>query len=138
MIAVPIPTTWAGPRGWPVLFAAALVGYASNCRMRGALGYYRRAVTKHNPAAQRRFARLQVPGKVIALDDDGNQLGQISEVSGGGAQLILSSAVNANQFVTGTRVHLSIVENGNIAEQLWVEVRYVDGDKVGLKFLGHK
>lgn len=138
MIAISSPSAWAGPVAFPFLLAAALVGYASNCRAGGALGYYRRAVTNHNPAAQRRFTRLQVPGKVVALDDDGNELGQISEVSGGGAQLTLSSAVSASQFATGTRVHLSIVENGNIAEQLWVEVRYVDGDKVGLKFLGHK
>ncbi len=138
MIAAPISKTQAGDLASLCCLARNPCGYASNCRARGALGYYRRAVTNHNPAAQRRFTRLQVPGKVVALDDDGNELGQISEVSGGGAQLTLSPDMAADKFITGTRVHLSIVENGNIAEQLWMEVRYVDGNKVGLKFLGHK
>jgi hypothetical protein len=90
---------------------------------------------------RRQFDRLQLSEAAYAVGEDGRQLGKVSQASGGG-MLILSRDAGgytseAESPAVGERFTVTIMEpHTQTSNRLDVIVRYKDGDKTGLEFVG--
>ena len=84
---------------------------------------------------QRRFIRLDLTDDVRALDSKGRDIGRVEKVGGGGMQIRLGENVSEEQYSPGTTHHLSVVEPGNIRNEVKVEVRGREGKVLGVQFL---
>ena len=85
---------------------------------------------------RRRFERLTLSEAAIAVDDTGYQLGRVAAASGGGMQVDAASAEALSHMKAGSRMSVTVVEPGSATTNTFdVEVCYIDGQSVGMKFL---
>jgi hypothetical protein len=103
-------------------------------KARKAAGAHR---VEFNPAADRReFERVGLPATAFALDAEGNDLGRVAEIGGGGLMLQPASPYARLSLAAGNRLLVTIVEPGTgNSIVVSVEVRYVRSNTVGLRFL---
>jgi len=85
---------------------------------------------------RREFERVGLPATAFAMDKDGNDLGRVAEISGGGLQIDPSSPWARLALLKGQRLVVTVVEpaNGNRTD-MFVEVRYVRSSSIGFRFL---
>jgi hypothetical protein len=89
--------------------------------------------TEHN---RRRFERLVLSESAIAVDETGFRLGRVSAAGGGGMQVDAASSEAIGQMPSGARLSVTVVEPGSATTNTFdVEVCYVHGNTVGMKFL---
>jgi len=85
---------------------------------------------------RRRFERLHLSEDAIAVDETGYQLGRVSSAGGGGLQVVAASADALDRMKSGVRMRVTVVEPGSATTNTFdVEVRYVEGNSVGMQFL---
>jgi hypothetical protein len=79
---------------------------------------------------------MEVPATAFARDAMGNELGRVSETSGGGLLLEPASPWARLALVKGQQLMLTIVEpaTGNETD-VYVEVRRINSGSIGLRFL---
>lgn len=90
---------------------------------------------------RRQYDRLQISEAAYAVDETGRQLGKVSQASGGGMLVLTRDsagyAAEAEAPEVGTRFTVTIMEpHTQTSNVLHVIVRYKDGAKVGLEFVG--
>ena len=84
---------------------------------------------------RRRFPRLDLAEEVRVYDENGTELGTVSQVSGGGMNLEAISLQLAQSLKPGSKLRVSIVEPGSqIRNTVDVVVRSQQGKKLGLEF----
>ena len=85
---------------------------------------------------RRRFPRLLVGEEARVFDETGRELGLLSQVSGNGMNVEVSSLTFAQSLEPGRRMRLSIVESSsketNVVE---VVVRRLEGKILGMQFV---
>jgi hypothetical protein len=88
------------------------------------------------PPERRAFERIGLPATAFALDQTGNELGRVKEISGGGLQLNPASPWARLVLMKGMQLVITVVEpgTGNLTD-MNVEVRYVRTHHIGLHFL---
>ena len=85
---------------------------------------------------RRRFERLNLTEAAFAVDDSGYQLGKVSRAGGGGMQVDAPSKDALDHMKSGSRLSVTVVEPSTATTNTFdVEVCYVDGQSVGMKFL---
>jgi len=86
---------------------------------------------------RRQFERLRLSEDAIALHASGAKLGKVSSAGGGGF-LIYPTSPEASGFLTpGKRLTITVHEpKQNVNSTVDVEVRYIDGQAVGVEFVG--
>jgi hypothetical protein len=86
---------------------------------------------------RRRFERLSISEDALALDQAGQQLGRVSQVSGGGFLIYPASTIALQQLPVGRRLTITVVEpKSNSRNSVDVEVRYHKDTAVGVSFVG--
>ena len=86
---------------------------------------------------RRRFERLAISEDALALDQAGQNLGRVSQVSGGGFLIHPASAVALQQLPVGRRLTVTVVEpKSNSRNSVDVEVLYHKESAVGVSFVG--
>lgn len=85
---------------------------------------------------RRRFPRLVVGEEARVYDETGRELGLLSQVSGNGMNVEVTSLPFAQSLEPGRRMRLSIVESNsketNVVEVL---VRRLEGNILGMQFV---
>ena len=90
-----------------------------------------------DPENTRQFQRLALSEEAVAVDDRGVELGRVSNASGGGFRIFPASKAALSELKPGRRMRITIVEpKGQAKNTLDVEVRHMEGDAVGLMFVG--
>jgi hypothetical protein len=86
---------------------------------------------------RRQFERLKLSEDAVALSDSGLRLGKVA-TAGGGGFLIYPATPEATIVLTpGKRLTITVHEpKQNINSMVDVEVRYRDGEAVGVEFVG--
>ena len=94
-------------------------------------------MTEENRSEQerRKFVRLDLTEDVRAFDGDNRDIGRVEKVGAGGMQIRLNEGTTAAQYSKGSRMHLKVVEPGNVQQQFDVEIRVCDGQLLGVQFL---
>ena len=90
---------------------------------------------------RRQYDRLQLSEAAYAVGEDGRQLGKVSQASGGGMLIIAADGKGytseADAPAVGARFTVTIMEpNSQTSHTVDVVVRYKDGAKVGVEFVG--
>lgn len=85
---------------------------------------------------RREFERVGLPATAFAVDAEGNDMGRVVEISGGGLQLNPASPWARVSLAKGQRLVITVVEptTGNKTD-MSVEIRYIRSHTVGLRFL---
>jgi hypothetical protein len=84
----------------------------------------------------RKFPRLGIADEARVYDENGRELGVVSEVSGSGMGVEAPSASAIESLTVGQRLRLSIVEPGSRATNVVdAVVRFRDGNKLGVEFV---
>ncbi|PYY18142.1 MAG: hypothetical protein DMG60_09395 [Acidobacteria bacterium] len=85
---------------------------------------------------RRRFPRLVVGEEARVYDETGRELGLLSQVSGNGMNIEVSSLPFAQSLVPGRRMRISIIESSsretNVVD---VVVRRLEGNILGMQFV---
>lgn len=85
---------------------------------------------------RRKFERMELTERAIAVDESGTQLGAVTEASGGGMLLTLLDEKLLASMQPGRRMRVTVVEPDlGTANTLDVEIRYVHENKVGVQFV---
>src|SRR5436190_22711283 len=86
---------------------------------------------------RRQFERLKLSEDAVALSDAGLRLGKVS-TAGGGGFLIYPATPEATSLLTpGKRLTITVHEpQQNVNSTVDVEVRYREGQAVGVEFVG--
>jgi hypothetical protein len=86
---------------------------------------------------RRQFPRLALSEDAVALSDSGLKLGKVS-TAGGGGFLIYPTTPEATSLLTpGRRITITVHEpKQNVNSTVDVEVRYSEGQAVGVEFVG--
>jgi hypothetical protein len=86
---------------------------------------------------RRRFERINISEDALALDQGGQNLGRVSQVSGGGFLIYPASSVALEQLPVGRRLTVTVVEpKSNSKNSVDVEVLYHRDSAVGVSFVG--
>jgi hypothetical protein len=85
---------------------------------------------------RRQFERVGLSATAFALDANGNELGRVAEISGGGLLLNPASPWARVSLAMGQQLVVTVVEpaSGN-RTNMKVEVRRVRSNSIGLRFL---
>jgi len=84
----------------------------------------------------RKFPRLGIADEARVYDENGRELGVVSEVSGSGMGLEAASDAIANSLKLGQQLRVSIVEPGSRATNVVdVVIRFREGKKLGVEFV---
>lgn len=97
----------------------------------------RHRTMNETPLPERReFERVGLPATAFAVDAEGNDMGRVVEISGGGLQLNPASPWARVSLAKGQRLVITVVEptTGNKTD-MSVEIRYIRSHTVGLRFL---
>jgi hypothetical protein len=96
----------------------------------------REAISDTSLPERREFERVGLPATAFAVDVQGNEMGRVVEISGGGLQLNPASPWARVSLAKGQRLVITVVEptTGNKTD-MSVEVRYIRSHTVGLLFL---
>jgi hypothetical protein len=85
---------------------------------------------------RRRFERVELAATAFALDADGNELGRVIEIGGGGLRLTPASPLARVCLSEGQQLEVTVFEpTGGSKTKVNVEVRHVHSNSVGLRFL---
>jgi len=85
---------------------------------------------------RRRFPRLAIPEEARVFDENGRDLGKVSEVSGSGMNLEEVPHEVARSLKPGQKIRITVLEPGSRATNvLDVVVRGNDGGKLGIEFV---
>jgi len=88
------------------------------------------------PLDRRQFERIELASTAFAVDANGNELGRVVEISGGGFLLKPATPFARISLAMGARLVITIVEPANVKQtSLNVEVRRVLSDSIGLRFV---
>ena len=86
---------------------------------------------------RRRFPRIDIVEEMRAYDQNGNLLGTISQIGGGGINLEAASAEIEQSLHAGARLRIKIVESDSQnVHTVDVIVRNREGRNIGLQFAG--
>ena len=86
---------------------------------------------------RRQFERLRLSEDAVALDQSGKKLGKVSSAGGGGFLIYPASPDATGQLAPGKRLTITVHEpNQNVNSTVDVEVRYRDGEAIGVEFVG--
>jgi len=86
---------------------------------------------------RRQFERLRLSEDAIALDQAGKKLGKVSSAGGGGFLIYPASPDATGLLAPGKRLTITVHEpNQNVNSTVDVEVRYRDGEAIGVEFIG--
>ena len=87
-------------------------------------------------SSRRRFPRLVVPEEARVYDENGRELGLLSQVSGNGMNIEVKSNQLAQSLKPGSKMRISIVESSsgetNVVD---VVVRRLEGNILGMQFV---
>lgn len=85
---------------------------------------------------RRRFPRLLVGEEARVFDDTGRELGLLSQVSGNGMNIEVSSITFAQSLEPGRKMRIKIVEsNSRETNVVDVVVRRLEGNVLGMQFV---
>jgi len=86
---------------------------------------------------RRQFERLNLSEDAVALDQAGRKLGKVSSAGGGGFLIYPASPDATGTLAPGKRLTITVHEpKQNVNSTVDVEVRYRDGEAVGVEFVG--
>jgi hypothetical protein len=86
---------------------------------------------------RRQFERLRLSEDAIALHESGQKLGKVSSAGGGGFLIYPTSPEASGLLTPGKRLTITVHEpKQNINSTVDVEVRYREGQAVGVEFVG--
>ena len=86
---------------------------------------------------RRQFERLKLSEDAVALTQDGKKLGKVSSAGGGGFLIFPASPDAGTQLAPGKRLTITVHEpKQNVNSTVDVEVRYREGQAVGVEFVG--
>jgi hypothetical protein len=87
-------------------------------------------------ANRRQFPRLAISEEARVYDENGRELGKVSEVSGNGMNIETTSRELAESLEPGRRMRITVLEPGSRATNvLDIIVHLSDGNKVGMEFV---
>ncbi len=87
-------------------------------------------------ANRRQFERLEITEHAVAVNEKGLQLGPVTEASGGGMLVNASNPEALALMPVGRRMRVTVVEpNLGTSNSFDVEILYVHGNDVGMKFI---
>ncbi len=90
------------------------------------------------PGERRQFERLDIKENALALDEQGHQLGRVSQASGSGFLIYPASPRGHGQVTRGRRMRITVLEPETRASNtLDVEVRRREGEAVGVMFVAN-
>lgn len=85
---------------------------------------------------RRRFPRLAIPEEARVFDENGLELGTVSEVSGSGMNLEGVPSDMGRSLKPGQKIRITILEPGSRATNvLDVVIRGNNGGKLGIEFV---
>lgn len=85
---------------------------------------------------RRRFPRLSIAEEARVYDENGRELGTVSQVSGSGMNIETLSDEIAESLKSGMRLRLTVLEPGSRATNVVdVVVHRRDGVKLGMEFV---
>ena len=85
---------------------------------------------------RRQFPRLEISEEARVYDENGRELGKVSQVSGNGMNIEAGSREIAQSLEPGRRMRITVLEPGSRATNvLEVIVHRSDGDKLGMEFV---
>ena len=86
---------------------------------------------------RRQFERLKLSEDAVALHSSGTNLGKVSSAGGGGFLIYPTSPEAAGLLLPGKRLTITVHEpKQNVSSTVDVEVRYREGQAVGVEFVG--
>jgi hypothetical protein len=86
---------------------------------------------------RRQFERLKLSEDAIALHSSGTKLGKVSSAGGGGFLIYPTSPEASGLLTPGRRLTITVHEpKQNVNSVVDVEVRYIEGQAVGVEFVG--
>lgn len=86
---------------------------------------------------RRQFERLKLSEDAVALDQAGKKLGKVSSAGGGGFLIYPASPEATGHLAPGKRLTITVHEpKQNVNSTVDVEVRYREGQAVGVEFVG--
>jgi hypothetical protein len=86
---------------------------------------------------RRQFERLKLSEDAIALHSSGTKLGKVSSAGGGGFLIYPTSPEASGLLTPGRRLTITVHEpKQNVNSTVDVEVRYIEGQAVGVEFVG--
>jgi PilZ domain-containing protein len=86
---------------------------------------------------RRQFERLKLSEDAVALDQSGQKLGKVSSAGGGGFLIYPASPDATGRLAPGKRLTITVHEpKQNVNSTVDVEVRYRDGEAIGVEFIG--
>jgi hypothetical protein len=86
---------------------------------------------------RRQFERLKLSDDAIALSEAGQRLGKVSSAGGGGFLIYPTSPEASGLLTPGKRLTITVHEpQQNVNSTVDVEVRYIEGQAVGVEFVG--
>ncbi len=88
---------------------------------------------------RRAFRRFDIRAEAVALNEQGIQLGRVSEAGGGGMNIEADSDEIAAQLTLGRRLTITVFEPSNDAHHtIDVVVRHKNGRTTGVEFVTGK
>jgi hypothetical protein len=85
---------------------------------------------------RRRHKRTKVMEQPLVLDASGRMLGRASIMGEGGMQLDASTKAIADELGIGRRLQLEVVHPGKERFHVEAEVKYRQGDSLGVEYVG--
>lgn len=85
---------------------------------------------------RRRYRRTKLSEQALVLDDSGRMLGRASIMGEGGMQLEAGTTAIADELGIGRRLRLEVVHPGKERFRVEAEVRYRQGDSLGVEYVG--
>jgi hypothetical protein len=88
-----------------------------------------------NGINRREFPRLQLSDHAVAMDEQGRELGRVTQASGGGMRLTATPEL-AEELNVGQKMRVTIVEPATqTSNTIDVMIRYNDGENIGFEFV---
>jgi len=86
---------------------------------------------------RRQFERLKLSEDAVALSESGQKLGKVSTAGGGGFLIYPATQEATGVLTPGKRLTITVHEpKQNVNSTVDVEVRYSEGQAVGVEFVG--
>src|SRR5437588_7209760 len=86
---------------------------------------------------RRQFERLKLSEDAVALNEAGQRLGKVATAGGGGFLICPATPEATGVLTPGKRLTITVHEpNQNVNSTVDVEVRYSEGQAVGVEFVG--
>ncbi len=85
---------------------------------------------------RRKFVRLKLTEKAVAVNERGIQLGPVHEAGGGGMLVVAATDETLTLMPVGRKMRVTVVEPGlGTTNKLDVEILYVRDHNVGMQFV---